>query len=102
MSELLVLLSVPLYKMRYVQAFLISSQILTIAVRIFIQEPGTEPVAINDGIPSAGATPTILKSLSVPFAEYYGAHNVRGSSPSARALNAFTYRSFSRCGYHGG
>ena len=32
----LTLLYVPLYKMRYVQAFLINSQILTIAVRIFL------------------------------------------------------------------
>ena len=37
------LLYVPLYKMRYVQAFLINSQILTIAVRIFINEQGTVP-----------------------------------------------------------
>ena len=34
----LTLLYVPLYKMRYVQVFLINSQILTIAVRIFVNE----------------------------------------------------------------
>lgn len=39
----LTLLYVPLYKMRYVQAFLINSQILTIAVRIFFNEQGTVP-----------------------------------------------------------
>ena len=35
------LLYVPLYKMRCVQAILVNSQILTIAVRNFINEQGT-------------------------------------------------------------
>ena len=36
------------FKMRYVQAFLINSQILTIAVRIFINEQGTVPKDSNN------------------------------------------------------